>query len=423
MSLRKDIDELLEAKVISKDAAESIELYYQSNSNNSQNRLITIFAVLGALLVGTGIILIIAHNWDDLSKFTKSVLAFIPIIIGQLLVLYSILKKSDSIVWRESSSVFLVLSIGTCIGLISQIYHIQGNFGEFMMTWCILSLPIVYISRSSVSSLLYLTGATIYAFSNLTFINGETEIAYPYFLLILGMLLHYWSILKDDSAAMTQYHHWFIVLSLSMAIGPVVAFKSSLSLVYVALFGLLYHIGSNSYFQELRPWANAYRIVGSLGSLIVLFVMSSRFTWNDFISREEVTLEEYWVPAILTLMTLVVFLRNGVNRLSLINKPVSLVFLIYPILFFGLKNFPEAATLIVNIIILAIGVRTIVLGSQLVRLRLLNWGLLIVAFQILIRFLDTDLSFVLRGLIFVLVGIGFFMSNYLLIQKKKSNES
>jgi uncharacterized membrane protein len=45
-----------------------IKQFYQQQSGKSGNRLIVVFGILGAILVGLGIILIIAHNWDDLSK-------------------------------------------------------------------------------------------------------------------------------------------------------------------------------------------------------------------------------------------------------------------------------------------------------------------------------------------------------------------
>src|SRR2546425_5209988 len=43
----------------------NIRAYYKSKSENPHNRLFVVFAVLGAILVGLGIILIIAHNRSE----------------------------------------------------------------------------------------------------------------------------------------------------------------------------------------------------------------------------------------------------------------------------------------------------------------------------------------------------------------------
>ena len=69
--------------------------------------LIIVFGVLGAILVGLGMVLIIAHNWDDLSRMTKTGLAFLPLLLGQGLCGYVLLRKQDSVAWRESATAFL----------------------------------------------------------------------------------------------------------------------------------------------------------------------------------------------------------------------------------------------------------------------------------------------------------------------------
>ena len=93
--IQNDIEELLENQVISNEVASSIKNYYSSKKTNTPNRLFTVFAVLGATLVGLGIILILAHNWDNFPKSIKTVFAFLPLVLGQLVVGYTILKKKS----------------------------------------------------------------------------------------------------------------------------------------------------------------------------------------------------------------------------------------------------------------------------------------------------------------------------------------
>jgi hypothetical protein len=45
--------------------------------------------------------------------------------------------------------------------------------------------------------------------------------------------------------------------------------------------------------------------------------------------------------------------------------------------------------------------------------------LLIITALIACRFFDTDFSFVVRGLVFIGVGVGFFATNYYMIKKRK----
>jgi hypothetical protein len=71
--------------------------------------------------------------------------------------------------------------------------------------------------------------------------------------------------------------------------------------------------------------------------------------------------------------------------------------------------------------LLALGVLYIRKGIRQDHLGILNYGLLIITALIICRFFDTKWSFILRGILFVMVGIGFFIANYQMLQKRKDN--
>ena len=58
--LLKDLAELEAAEVISAETAEKINDYYLHRNASAPNRLAIILGILGALLIGSGIILIVA---------------------------------------------------------------------------------------------------------------------------------------------------------------------------------------------------------------------------------------------------------------------------------------------------------------------------------------------------------------------------
>ena len=158
----KDISELVKADVISQKTADNIRVYYRRQTDESTNRLFVVFGILGSIFVGLGIILIFAHNWDNLLRTTKTFLAFLSPLVGQVLCGFVLLKKQDSVAWRESGTAFLFFAVGASISLVSQIYNIPGNLSSFLLTWMFLCLPLIYVMRSSIASLLYLIGITYY---------------------------------------------------------------------------------------------------------------------------------------------------------------------------------------------------------------------------------------------------------------------
>ena len=132
--LLKDLADLKAAQVINEETAERIRAFYLQRNASSPNRLGIILGVLGALLIGSGIILIIAHNWDNFNKLTKTLLAFVPLLSTQLLAGYTLLKQRDSKAWRECSGVLVFLAIPATISVISQVYQVGGNLTGFLLT-------------------------------------------------------------------------------------------------------------------------------------------------------------------------------------------------------------------------------------------------------------------------------------------------
>lgn len=219
MRILKDISDLVKADIITQETADKIQDFYKTKGSSSVNRLFIIFGILGAILVGLGIILIIAHNWDEFSRVSKTCIAFLPLLAGQLLCGYTIIKKQNSVAWRESGSAFLFFAVGASIALVSQIYNIPGEMETFLLTWLLLCLPLVYLMNSSIASLLYIGGITYYA-THLGYWSSTSNNPYFYWLLLLGVLPHYYHLyrVKPGSNFMI-FHNWLIPLSVVITLG------------------------------------------------------------------------------------------------------------------------------------------------------------------------------------------------------------
>ncbi|MFL9837729.1 hypothetical protein ABS768_09490 [Flavobacterium sp. ST-75] len=71
--------------------------------------------------------------------------------------------------------------------------------------------------------------------------------------------------------------------------------------------------------------------------------------------------------------------------------------------------------------VLVLGIITVKHGIDKVDFRKLNFGLTIIAALIICRFFDTNMTFAVRGVLFVCVGIGFFIANSMLVKKRRAN--
>ena len=420
--LIKELPELVENDIISQDIASKIERYYQSKTNNTANRLFTVFGVLGSILVGLGIMLILAHNWDDFSKSIKTIFAFAPLVIGQLLVGFSILKKKSK-TWKEASGVFLFFTVGASIAMVSQIYNIPGDFTNYMLVWILLCAPLIYLLKSHALAILHLVYATIYA-CNYGYADG-TKAPWLFLVLILLLIPYYVNLLQSKPKAnITSVFNWLLPISLVITLGAFITkFDELIFLSYIILFGLFYNLGKLPVFNNLKLRQNGYLVLGSFGTVVLLLISSFRIVWEEVLTISSFSGNETTLVTVLFVISLGVlvylFLKKKVNKLNMFHY----IFIIMTILFFvGLKN-DVSPTIITNILLLILGINAIKIGADKMHFGVLNYGLVIITGLIFCRFFDTDMSFVIRGLLFVFVGIGFFATNYIMFRKQKNKNT
>jgi len=423
MKWNKELQELVEAEVIDAGTARAIESYYRQKTKESPNRIMLVFSILGALLVGLGIILIIAHNWDQIPRSTKTIIAFIPLLLSQVLVAIALVRKGNQVAWRESSGSFLILSIGACISLVSQIYHIEGSPEDFLLSWILLATPVMYLLRSSMSSLLFLLGASLYGTSTFGY-GPESYHFYAYWLIFLLWMPYWISLLrKQPEGNFTRFHNWMALLSLTVCFSKLShEYWQLLAPLFLSFFSLIYSL---PFLFPKHLKSRAFRWIGQLGLSISLLVLSFDLYWEKLRSNPSwwdgiLYSPEFLAAALLLIPILAIYLGPIRQRGTWKRDLSTHAFLIIWLLLIFFHQSPLVA-IAVNLVILSIGINIVWQSSRESNLAQMNYGLVLISALIAARFFDAELSFILRGLLFLAVGMGFFIANYSLIRKSKRN--
>lgn len=414
----KELPKLIENNIISVEVAQKIEAYYTKNTEPNTNRLFTIFGILGATLVGLGIILIMAHNWDHFPRVIKVILAFAPLLIGQAFVGFSIFKNKSA-AWKEASSAFLFFAVGASIALVSQIYNIPGSLEMYLLTWIALCIPLLYLTKSNTALILHLIFITYFAFE--TGYGRGHSIAYFYFALLLAAVPRYVDMIKkQEHNHITSLLHWLFPLSLIIALPICINFRQNIGFpLYITLFGIFYNIGKLPFFDNKRLLINGYRMLGSLGTIIVLLIVSFRFVWSFEIPNQFSFLV---APAYLVFFSIAIVLTYFATKTHKTSEwnLFQFTFLIFIVIFaLGQENSILAMTL-TNLLLFALGILTVKIGADTMHFGVLNYGMIIITALIACRFFDTNIPFELRGLLFVLVGAGFFATNYVMLKRQNA---
>ncbi|EZH73805.1 hypothetical protein ATO12_17890 [Aquimarina atlantica] len=416
----KELQTLVGDKIISPELADKIEQYYATKDVGKPNKLFMIFGIFGALLVGSGIILMLAHNWDDFSRLTKTILAFGPLLLGQILTGFSILKDK-SITWKEASGTFLFFAVGACMALVSQIYNIPGELGSFLLTWIILCLPLVYLLRSHAVALLTILLSTYYAVEVGLWNYRNTETPWLYIAFIGAMLPYYYRLITTNTTSNTvTIFTWILPVSIAIALSAFIGRSEDLGFVmYITMFGFLYTIGRLPVFKELRTLRNGFLIIGSLGTVVSLMIFSFRWIWDELPDTFTYDTQELYTTVVIVVLSISVLgyaiIKKGIRAVNLFQ----VAFVIFLLVYFLLQDTGVLPVVLMNALVFALGMSAIKIGADKFNFGILNYGLLIISILIICRFFDTGMSFVVRGILFVMVGAGFFLTNYIMLKKQQ----
>jgi uncharacterized membrane protein len=413
------LDELREANIIDAGTAERIQQYFHNKENSAGNRQTLVFGILGALLVGLGIILLIAHNWDSLAKPIRVAIAFAPLLLGQVLAALTFTRSFQKSAWREGAGIFLFLAIGSCISLVSQIYQIEGDLGSFLLTWMLLALPVVYALSSSFTSLLYIVGITLYA-AQTGYWQYPGGSALWYWPLLLAILPYYFHLLKQrHSTNFVAFHSVGIPLSICTALGTLAGTQEELMVsAYLSLFTLFILVGlllNDKTTHSGKQWI----AVGWLGIVVVLMALSFKWYWHELRYHQlQMFSADVFISILLAVVVILIILYMARQRSQLLSNVILYGFVLFMVSLVVGHQLPWLSAVLINVYVLVLGISIIVQGSRSNSLWQLNAGMGIIAILTTCRFFDSNLSFVVRGLLFIIVGAGFFLGNYRMVMKK-----
>jgi len=437
--LRGQLPELVAGGIISSDNAAAIERHYGSVDTRS-NFGFVILATVGAALIGAGTILLIAHNWDDLSRAVRTIIAFIPLLIAQALIVFVLLRRNESRPWREAVAVFDVAAVATAISLISQTYQIQGSFYDFMRAWLLLSIPIVYLLRTTLGACLYVMGMIVWSFSReMAFLVRSSN---PMFFWILFLLIVPYFLIrhrKDRDSRETAIFGAALTIALVVGLGFTADFAKS-DLGGVAFAGLLtaIYLCGIEFFPRTDERLHAIALLGGIGIGVTAIVLSFESSWHmtrAFFWGERTlganiafTLEFLFPIAAVVLATYGILRHKARFSFAAALFPIvtGVILLIANLCPPGpseslyRNNCSFAAAALMNAYALWLGIDILTRGIRTNSIARANFGLVLIAALAISRFFDSELSFITRGLGFIVVGVGFLAANIVLFKRRSA---
>ncbi len=419
--LYEELPQLASKGILSEDAVAQLKNYYgKVDEKPAYDIALLLAAVLGAVLIGGGVILLFAHNWDQFSRPLRTLLSFAPLIIAQLIYGYVFFKKSKSTAWVEASSAFLMLMLAACIALISQTYHIQGEFEDFLLVWMLLSIPLLYLMNATLPAIFYLVGISSWVLN-----TGSTQ-SYWYWFLLLAAVPHLWLNMQwDKKITRARLLGWTFALTFPWAFSQLLDYRlDMINLVALGIFAVLFYLlGERIYPEKTSLQYKPFQFVTVCIAFVMLMVLGYDWPDVDDYTREGVP-QKRIAFIIATIIATASYLylafqdwKTG-RRLNYFMLLLPVVLIVGQLL--SIMKLSTIAIVLANVYLFGFGIYYIKYGIQKHRISLVNLGMFFISALIVARFFDTDWGFVIKGLVFILLGVGFLWVNLVLSKKMKA---
>ncbi len=270
------------------------ELLYGAKRNTAleesvktKKTLSVVFAVLGSLLVGVGILIILIGLWEEFSHIIKSVVSFIPLLVGQGAAYFVYKKKYEEVSWREGGAVLWSVGVMATVGLMSMVNNLQLGVATCMLIDAVLILPIVYIFKVISPLALYY----VFALTGIQDLMGKliskhflnNNLDFVIFVLLVavfvgaGILVSYFN-RKNISLNAVDASVWISTLAVIAGVAHITIFAETWGILLVL-------VASMFMLSKKETWLQPFYPLGILATCFMSLV-STYFCMSEFNGME-----------------------------------------------------------------------------------------------------------------------------------------
>lgn len=402
-------EEVLEQESLDK-LAEYLEAKCEQKSSLTK-LTVAFISIIGGLMIGGGICLLFAHNWDEMSRNVRAVVSITPLIIGIILGYYLIIARK-SVAWKEGIGAFLFIAALASLGLICQTYNLGGNLADFYFVVLLMTLPLPWVLNSKSSATLWLVILTCWVWSVWDWSYRDSSRIYwfwPLFAIGGSYFAYAWN---KHGIAMKTYIAWLLSIFILTVLGPVINSKSETLVFtsYFAVFCIMFMLGTFDRVNSQIKFS-PFTSLGRSGALVMsLFVINSDVL-KDLMG------ESILIAVIIAAVSAVACLTTSVTK-----KRYDILIGIFPLLAVCIGSYSDfgkelPGTVMTFLLAIMSGVM-LWEGTRKQSMATLNSGMFLIGLIAIIKFAESDLPILVRAILFICVGVIFLSVNLYLVLKR-----
>ncbi len=400
--ITQDLAELREQGVLSPENAARLEDYYQKKENRNYRYFAWVIALIGILLIVSGVGLLCSFLWGSFPLSAKLALSALPLAAGAVCAFYTF-TSSPGLPGREISALLNFIGIAFFTFMVISLYRIHPQMQCLVFLALAIALALIYIFGSAILTFFYAAGILLggqFIFdcpaeklvalaAILPFVLTHLKSNYPERIVIRYAVL----LLAVWGAICLNFHY------------PVLPW---MALTIVLLLG-----GWEIYLRRQEHFlGNPWLLAAFAALLALLAVTSSSDRYFQIAAVTPVMRTAYWVSTGIVLAVLaVVFPRRRWDAKRLL--PMLLVLGMILPLCTGIT--PGGMRIFVNSVGALLGVALIFNGVKKYQFVLFHGGLLVLAVLIGCRFFDRGISVPLRAGGLIALGVIFIIANLIFV--------
>lgn len=395
--------------LLSPGQAEALRLRYVPAAGG-RNWATTLFFIAGLLVAGLGIVLILAHNWEELSRPLRAALALAPFLPALGLGYFALWKRPESPLFREGAGALLATAVAASIALVGQTYQFPGDEWSYLRTCLILIIPSAYVLRSAAAAV-----AAFLCLIAMTSTLSPGQGHHLQFYLLLAATLGYLFLVSRTNrhGAQAAVLSWAAALCLAFTLNAVVGpYRARLTSTF--LFAAMVCLGRTRFSGAPDFWRRGFEIVGGCGIVLGMLIFDSiggkPLDWSTVLRLSPADMWSVGTAGALLALAVLLWL-DGLRAHDAVAGLFGAAWLaeIAAQTIWSSSGDQDWVIVIHSIYHLVLGAGLVWTGTRAHSLGRVNVGSLILIILVLFRFFDQDFSFVARGVAFLAAGAGFIL--------------
>ncbi len=408
---------------ISQQQADNLLSRYPVKDSINLGRLL--LTAVGSIMIGLGIILLFAYNWDEMGKHFKLSVIFGSLITAHSTAFYFINRNK---VLSEGLFVLGTMLMGSSIFLVGQIYHLDTHYPNAFLLWSVGALALAWALPSLSQAFMAVILVSCWHISEVIDFDYANHSAL--LLILITILPLVWRLHSPVLARFVS-----ATLLTSMALSILAINEDMVGVIMLMSASTL--IASKQIIQNyLNSEQNEITFEIEKPAILVLIITMFCLTFTELIDEvlifsfdSPITTAYFWITLVLSQLS---FCWLAIKKqLSLLASLAELtIFLaLLPALFDQphnseiLVNIYTLITLAFNFILLMFSIWLMINGARHANRQQMVYGSLVFSILAMVRYTDLFDSLVIRASIFLIVGITLFGVGNIYQRNKKEISS